>query len=95
MLIINNILKFIIFVFITFYACEVITDRKKRISYLGTILICFSSAIVQYINDGLLEAILCGELIFISLDKLLTNSKNIYLYCISVPVRNIRFLVAF
>ncbi|MBR1540660.1 MAG: hypothetical protein IJ629_05850 [Clostridia bacterium] len=88
--IVNDILKWIIFVFVTFFACEVITNHQKRISYIGTLLICFSSSVVQYINSGLIEAILTCELIFISLDKLLEKTQYQYLYSIAISVRNIR-----
>ena len=90
-----NVLKFLLFVFVTFFTCQVVTNNNKRISYVGTILICFSSAIIEYINSGLLEAILCCELIFISINKLLEETNCSYLHIIAIPVRNFRFFNTF
>lgn len=95
MVIINGILKFILFVFITFFSCEVVTNNTKIISYIGTLLICFSSCIIEYINSGLIEAILTCELILISVDKLLEKTEYCYLYSIAISVRNIRIFNAF
>lgn len=56
--IVNDILKFVVLVLITFFSCEVITGGKKRISYIGTLLICFSSGITGYMDAGLVEALI-------------------------------------
>jgi len=94
MVIVNDILKFIVLVLITFFICQVITDGKKRISYIGTLLICFSTAVVEYINSGLVEALVTGELILLSIHNLLYNSSKIrYLYAIAIPAGIAGFLL--
>ena len=95
MKIVLDIVKFILLIFGSFFACQVITNKNKRISYIGTILICFSTAVLEYINNGLVEAIFFGEIIFISIDKLLLKEKYKYLYVILIPVRNFRIFVTF
>lgn len=95
MIVVVDILKFILFVVITFLSCEIITNHQKRISYIGTLLICFSSGIVQYINSGLLEAILACEFVLIAIDKLLENTQFKFLYSIAVPIRNFRLFITF
>ena len=90
-----DIVKFILLVFSSYFTCQVITNKNKRISYIGTLLICFSTAVLEYINNGLVEAIFFGELIFISIDKLLLKEKYKYLYVVLIPVRNFRFFITF
>ena len=95
MMIFIDIVKFVLLVLVTFFTCQIISNNKKRLSYIGTLLICFSTAVVEYINSGLIEAIFFGEIIFISLDKLLNNSKYKYLFSIFIPIRNFRFFITF
>ena len=95
MVIVSDIIKFIVLILITFFSCQVITNGKKRISYIGTLLICFSSAVIEYINSGLIETIVSGELIFLSISKILENSKYKYFYAVAIPIRNIRIFIAF
>ena len=91
MIIVIDILKFVVLVLITFFSCQIITGGKKRISYIGTLLICFSTAVIEYINSGLIEAIIFSELLFYSISKLLSEKK--YLYSIGVGIRNRRFFI--
>ena len=95
MVIFIDILKFILLIPITFLSCQVITNGKKRISYIGTILICFSTAVLEYINSGLVEALLFGQLIFISVDRLFSKEKNLYLYILMISLRNFRIFITF
>lgn len=90
-----DVLKFVILVMMTFFTCQIITDNKKRISYIGTLLVCFSSACLEYINSGFLEAIISSELIFISINRLIENTKSKYFYLIGIIVRNFRILDTF
>ena len=77
MMIFIDIVKFVLLVLVTFFTCQIISNNKKRLSYIGTLLICFSTAVVEYINSGLIEAIFFGEIIFISLDKLLNKEEEL------------------
>ena len=95
MVIFIDIVKFILVVLTSFFTCQIITNKNKRISYIGTILICFSTAFLEYINSGLIEAILFGELIFISIDRLLEKAKFKYLFASLIPIRNFRFFINF
>lgn len=87
-----DIIKFIVLIIITFFTCQIISNNNKRISYIGTILICFSTAVVQYINDGLLEALIFGQFIFICFDRMLLKSKFKYLWILGIPISFIGFL---
>ena len=91
MIILWNILKFVILVVITFFTCQIITDGKKRISYIGVLLICFSSAVVEYLNSGLCEALIFSELIFIGFSNIINNFKLIYLNILFISLRYYRF----
>lgn len=95
MIIFIDILKFILLIPITFLTCQVITNGKKRISYIGTILICFSTAVLEYINSGLVEALFFGQLIFISIDRLFSKEKNLYFYILMISFRNFRVSITF
>lgn len=95
MVILIDILKFILLMLMTFFTCQIITDGKRRISYIGTILICFSTAMVEYIHSGLLEAIFFGEGIFIALHRLLENLRYPYFYAIAIPFRNFGIFIIF
>ena len=95
MIIAIDIIKFILLVFGSFFTCQVITNKNKRISYIGTLLICFSTAVLEYINNGIVESIFFGELIFISIDRLLLKEKFKYLYGCLIFIRNFRLFIAF
>ena len=95
MIIFIDIIRFILLIIMTWFTVQIITNSKKRISFIGTVLICFSIAVLQYINSGLPEAIFFGELIFVSIDRLLRSPKLKYLFAILIPIRNIRFFIAF
>ena len=82
MVIAIDIIKFIILILITFFMCQIISNKKKRISYIGTILICFSTAIIEYINMGLIEALIFGEAFIIGFHNLLNKVKFKYLWSI-------------
>lgn len=75
MVIVLNIIRFIVLVLVTYFTCQIITDNKKRISYIGVLLICFSSTIIEYINSGLIDIVIFGELIFISINTILKKRK--------------------
>lgn len=70
------IIKFIILVISTFFVSEIITNKKKGISILGTVLICFSTAVVEYIDKGLIEALVFGEGSIIFLNEFLNREKR-------------------
>lgn len=95
MIIFIDILKFVLLVVMSFFSCQIITNGKKRISYIGTILICFSTAVLEYINSGLVEAIFFGEMIFALIDRLLLKDKYSYIYACIIPFRNLRIFIAF
>lgn len=95
MIIFIDILKFVLLVVMSYFTCQIITNGKKRISYIGTILICFSTAVLEYINYGLVEAIFFGEMIFALIDRLLLKDKYSYIYACSIPFRNPRIFIAF
>ena len=95
MIIAIDIVKFILLIFGSYFTCLDITNKNKRISYIGTLLICFSTAVLEYINNGLIEAIFFGEIIFISIDKLLQKEKYKYLYGSMIFIRNFRVFTTF
>lgn len=93
MIIAIDIIKFIVLVLVTFFTCEIITNNKKRISIIGTFLITVSTAVVQYINSGLVESLICGETLLICLDNFLKTNKPKYLWAIGIPVSIVGYLL--
>ena len=93
MLIAIDLAKFIILCVITFFMCQVISNGKKRISFIGTILICLSTAVVEYMNSGLVEALIFGEVFIISLDNLLRCVKPKILWSLLIPISLLGFLL--
>jgi hypothetical protein len=93
MIIVIDIIKYIILLLVTFFTCQIIANKNKRISYIGTVLICVSTAVVQYMNSGLVEALIFGEGIFIGVSKLIHDAPHKYFWAIFVPVCLIGFLV--
>lgn len=77
-----EIVKYIVFIITTFFFMQVITDKDKKVSIVGTLLVCASS-IIAY--RGVINAILCGEAIVISVNQFITNKKSIIkMLCICV-----------
>lgn len=70
-----DIIKFLLLVIVTFFTCQIVSDGKKRVSYIGVLIICFCSSVVKFINEGVIEAVIFGELIFISINKIINKSK--------------------
>lgn len=68
-----NIVKFIVLVIITFLMCRIITNKRNGLAILGTLLICFSTAILEYMNAQLLEALIFGQGIVILINEFLHN----------------------
>lgn len=68
-----NIVKFIDLVMITFLMCRIITNKRNGLALLGTLLICFSTAVLEYIEMGLLEALLFGQGFIILINGFLNN----------------------
>ena len=93
MIIVANIIKFIILCIVTFFMCKIISKNNKRISYIGTILICFSTAVIEYINSGLVESLIFGELLVIALNNLLENKKYKYLWSLLIPLCIVGFML--
>lgn len=89
-----NIIKFIALVIITFFMCGIITNKRKGIASLGTLLICFSTAIIQYIDSGLIEALLFGQVIVILINEFLKQKTKIkYLALLGICFGVIGFLL--
>lgn len=95
MIIAIDIIKFIILVLTTFCVCQIITGNKKRLSVVGTFLIAVSTAVVQYINSGLVEALIFGQLFIICLENFLKNSNLKYFYIVGMPLSIVRIFFAF
>jgi hypothetical protein len=80
-----NIVKFIVLVVVTFFFMELLTNKNKKISAVGTILVCCSSAIAY---EGVVNAIICGEVLIVILEFLM-NSKNAILKNIALILAGI------
>lgn len=70
--IILEILKFIVFIIVTYLFMELLTNKKRNISIVGTVLVCCSSCIAF---RGVINAILCGQAIILAIDKIMTSDK--------------------
>ncbi len=71
-----DIVKFIVLIIVTFYFSQIITNKNKRISIIGTFLIVCSTAVVQYIDNGFLEVLISGELFLICIDKIFGKTEH-------------------
>ncbi len=82
-----NIIKFIALVIITFLMCRIITNKRNGIAVLGTLLICFSTALLEYIESGLLEVLLFGQGIVILINEYLnTKTKSKYFALLGIAL---------
>ena len=89
-----NIVKFIALVIITYFMCRIITNKRKGLSILGTLLICFSTAMIEYMNTGLIEALLFGQEIIILINEFLNNKTKVkYLALIGIALGIVGFLL--
>lgn len=89
-----NVVKFVALVVITFFMCRIITNKKNSMAILGTMLICFSTAIVEYIDSGLVEVLLFGQAIIILINEFLNNSTKIkYLALVEIVLSIVGFLL--
>lgn len=75
------IIKYIALVLVTFFFMQVLTNKNKKISIVGTILVCCSSFIVY---RGVPIAIILGELAIVSLDKIFIYKNKILKILFSV-----------
>ena len=77
MLELKNVILYLALVVVTYFFMEVLTNKNRKLSIVGTILICFSSFIAY---RGVPLAIILGELAIISLDrifKILTSLQSV------------------
>ncbi len=79
MIIAIDIVKFIVLVVVTFFTAQIITNKNKRVSIIGTFLIVCSTAVVEYMNSGLVEALIFGQLFIISLNALVGENSHKYI----------------
>ena len=68
-----EIAKFIILVIVSYFFMQILTNKKKNIDIIGTILVSFYSYIAW---RGVSNAILFGEIIVLALYYFM-NSENI------------------
>ena len=89
-----NVIKFISLVIITFLMCRIITNKRNGIAVLGTLLICFSTAVLEYIEMGLIEALLFGQGIVILINGFLNNkTKARYFALLGIILGVVGFLL--
>lgn len=79
MVIVIDIIKFVVLVVVTFFTAQIITNKNKRVSIIGTFLISCSTAVVEYINSGLVESLIFGQLLLISLNALVGENSHKYI----------------
>lgn len=92
MIIFSNIIKFMILSLVTFLFMKVITN-SRRLAITGTFLISASTAVVQYINSGLIEVLIFGQLFLIFLNNFFCKDKNRYIYAIGSGLSIIGYLL--
>lgn len=68
-------IKFIALLLVTFEMFQIITNNKKYMSLIGTILIAFSS-VISWWYGVILEIIIFGELALICIDKFMQTQKS-------------------
>ncbi len=74
MLELKNVILYLALVVVTYFFMEVLTNKNRKLSIVGTILICFSSFIAY---RGVPLAIILGELAIISLDRIFVSKNKI------------------
>lgn len=92
-MIILDIVKFIALIIATWFAMQIITNKNKRITYIGTLMICFSTVMIKYVDKGLLEAVIFGELIFVCFERMINKAKYKYLWPILMSFCLVGFLL--
>ena len=90
--------RFIMLTLITFELMMVITNKNKKLSILGTMLIAFAPIISWWFSiNGLVEMLIAMQLAIVLLDKYMleTNFKKRILYLIGIAISAGTFLFAF
>lgn len=90
--------RFIMLVMVTFELMMIITNKKKKLSLLGTMLIAFAPIVSWWFSiNGLVEMLVSMQLAIILLDKYMieTNFKRRILYLIGIAISAGTFLFAF
>lgn len=67
-----EIVKFLVLVVVSYFFMQLLTNKKKSISIVGTILVCCSSCVAW---RGDIVAILSGELAILALNKIITSKE--------------------
>ena len=90
--------RFIMLVMVTFELMMIITNKKKKLSLLGTMLIAFAPIVSWWFSiNGLVEMLVSMQLAIILLDKYMieTNFKRRIFYLIGIAISAGTFLFAF
>lgn len=69
-----NLVTYLLFIIVTYFFMQLLTNKKKNISIVGTILVCCSSCVAW---RGDIVAILSGELAILALNKIITSKEFI------------------
>lgn len=75
MLELKNVILYVALVIVTYFFMEVLTDKKKKFSIVGTILVCCSSFTVL---RKMQIAILTGEAVIILFEQIIKN-RNVFI----------------
>lgn len=70
----KNVILYVALVAITYFFMKVLTDKNKKLSILGTILVCLSSFTIY---RGVAFALILGEIAIISLDRIFASKNKI------------------
>ena len=90
--------RFIMLIMVTFELMMVITNKKKKLSLLGTMLIAFAPIVSWWFSiNGLVEMLISMQLAIVLLDKYMleTDFKKRILYLIGIAISAGTFLFAF
>lgn len=90
--------RFIMLIMVTFELMMIITNKKKKLSLLGTMLIALSPIVSWWFSiNGLVEMLISMQLAIVLLDKYMleTNFKKRILYLIGIAISAGTFLFAF
>lgn len=90
--------RFIMLIMVTFELMMVITNKKKKLSLLGTMLIALSPIVSWWFSiNGLVEMLISMQLAIVLLDKYMleTNFKKRILYLIGIAISAGTFLFVF
>ena len=87
-------IRFFALILVSFELCMLITNKNKKISCCGTIIIAFSGACQWWFSHHLIDILIWGQLIIVLLDKFLLSNKYTHkiLYSLGITISIVSYI---